>query len=294
MRPDIQVERACHSLRQVVEARRDTVDRLVAGADYLDCVWLRCRVSRSLGTTTSLLGGGLTIAGGVLALATAGTATPLLLAGLATSSAGTAANIGTGLMEKVVNSRQVKQLDTAFERDREVVEKLAGQLGRLEQWCGREEGRVVEVTTMLGEDHLLLHLLREAMRTQKEKADAVTSTSPLSSPSQDSAPSAARTLLTQGSRDGLNVSLVNSGVVVESSKVIGQNSFKATGQVCPPFMPGFQHIPDCGWIVCGLLCLGRHRPGPEYRGPSEEGGQLCGQGAAWQGGHLGDRPAGHL
>jgi hypothetical protein len=44
----------------------------------------RCKISRSLGTSASVVGGSLTIAGGVLTVTTAGAAAPLLIAGIAT------------------------------------------------------------------------------------------------------------------------------------------------------------------------------------------------------------------
>ena len=39
------------------------------------------QVSKTMGTSVSLVGGGLTIAGGILTVATAGVATPVLIAG---------------------------------------------------------------------------------------------------------------------------------------------------------------------------------------------------------------------
>ena len=57
------------------------------------------------------MGGGLTLAGGILTTLTAGAAAPVLIAGLATSSLGAAANIGTGITERVLNSRQFKEMN---------------------------------------------------------------------------------------------------------------------------------------------------------------------------------------
>ena len=65
----------------------------------------RCRMTRSMGTSASVVGGSLTIAGGILTLTTAGAAAPLLIAGIATSSAGAATNIGTSVVERTINSR---------------------------------------------------------------------------------------------------------------------------------------------------------------------------------------------
>ena len=45
---------------------------------------------------------------GILTTLTAGAAAPVLIAGIATSSVGAATNIGTSLVEKAVNSKQVR------------------------------------------------------------------------------------------------------------------------------------------------------------------------------------------
>ena len=60
-----------------------------------------------MGTSASVIGGSLTIAGGILTLTTAGAAAPLFIAGIATSSVGAATNIGTSIIEKAINSKQV-------------------------------------------------------------------------------------------------------------------------------------------------------------------------------------------
>jgi len=216
-------------------------------------------VSKTVGTSTSIIGGGLTIAGGIMTLATAGAGAPILIAGIATSSVGAASNIGTSLVEKVVNSRQVKELNTAFGRDRELVEKLAGQVGSLEKFG--ESGRRVELletaARLLGDHHLLLHIIKGAVAgepTFLQEATTTSASTAASSPTPqegsdsprsrvgddqekpyislvESRPSSTKTLLTQTSSDTVAYSPLDSGVIVESGKVIGQNSFKAAGQV---------------------------------------------------------------
>ena len=119
------------SVRQLVDARTETIQKLRASAAYLDSVWLRCRVSRTLGSSASVVGGGLTIAGGVLTTLTAGAAAPVLIAGLATSSLGAATNIGASLVEKIVNSKQIREMNAAFQRDKEITLKLESQLDHM-------------------------------------------------------------------------------------------------------------------------------------------------------------------
>ena len=73
----------------------------------MNCLQPRCKIGRGVGTSASVVGGSLTIAGGILTLTTAGAAAPLLIAGIATSSVGAATNIGTSIIEKAINSKQV-------------------------------------------------------------------------------------------------------------------------------------------------------------------------------------------
>merc|ERR1719410_1776435 len=89
---------------------------------------MRCRVTKTMGTSTSILGGGLTIAGRILTTLAAGAAAPVLIAGLATSSVGAATNIGTSMVEKILNSRQIKEMNAAFERDKDITLKLEAQI----------------------------------------------------------------------------------------------------------------------------------------------------------------------
>ena len=150
------------SVRQLVHARMDTIAKLRASAVYLDSIWLRCRLSRTMGTSASVVGGGLTIAGGILTTLTAGAAAPVLIAGIATSSVGAATNIGTSLVEKILNSRQVKEMNAAFERDKDITLKLEDQIEDIKHYKDSAHLSVllVLVQQLLGPDHLLITILR--------------------------------------------------------------------------------------------------------------------------------------
>merc|ERR1712130_916354 len=111
---------------------------------------------------------------------------------------------------------------------------------------------------LLGEHHLLLHIIRGAVAGEPSYLEQATATedqmsntasaaslkvegeSPRSQGEDqeksyislvESRPSSTKTLLTQTSSDTVAYSPLDSGVIVESGKVIGQNSFKAAGQV---------------------------------------------------------------
>ena len=147
-----EVLQLCENVQALVDARHDTIDKVRASAEYLDSIWLRCRVSKTMGTSVSVVGGGLTIAGGILTTLTAGAAAPVLIAGIATSSVGAATNIGTSLVEKILNSKQVKDMNAAFERDKEITLKLEHQLDVIKtyQTSSNIENLLQHVTNVLG------------------------------------------------------------------------------------------------------------------------------------------------
>lgn len=149
-------------IRQLIDARKDTIEKLRGSADYLDSIWLRCRVSRSVGTSASLFGGGLTIAGGILTLATLGAAAPVLIAGIATSSVGAATNIGTTVVEKILNSKQIKDMNEALNRDREITLKIEGQIEDMRRYKESAYLTVLldDIQKMLGPNHVLAAILQ--------------------------------------------------------------------------------------------------------------------------------------
>ena len=49
----LQVCQLCTAVSQLAAARRDTVVRLLAGAEFLDSVWAGCRLGRVAGTGVS-------------------------------------------------------------------------------------------------------------------------------------------------------------------------------------------------------------------------------------------------
>ena len=158
-----EVLQLCDLVQQLVEARHVTIARVRASADYLDNLWLRCKVSKTMGTSTSIVGGGLTIAGGILTTLTAGAAAPVLIAGIATSSVGAATNIGTSLVEKILNSKQVKDMNAAFQRDKEITLKLEHQLDVIKHYKSSPNiaGLLDHVADILGiqrETKISLHL----------------------------------------------------------------------------------------------------------------------------------------
>jgi len=216
-----EVRNICATIQLVVVARQDTIAKLERAADYLDSVWLRCRVSKTMGTSVSLVGGGLTIAGGILTIATAGVATPVLIAGIATSSVGAATNIGTSIVEKLLNSKQIKDLNAAFERDKMLTTKFERQIEEVKRHQDSPHLSLLyySIKQFLGADHLLMAILKEVLLSALVNVNGEEEILEMAS------------LMKQESKDGVQYNPLDAGALVEGGKVIGQNSFKMAGQV---------------------------------------------------------------
>ena len=50
------------------------------------------------------------------------------------SSVGAATNIGTSVAEKILNSKQIKEMNEAFARDKEITRKFESQLEDIKQY----------------------------------------------------------------------------------------------------------------------------------------------------------------
>ena len=178
------------------------------------------QVSKTMGTSVSLVGGGLTIAGGILTIATAGVATPVLIAGIATSSVGAAANIGTSIVEKLLNSKQIKELNVAFDRDKMLTTKFERQIEEVKRHRDSPHLSLLyySIKQFLGQGHLLMAVLKEVLLSGLAEAGGKEAgDQPY--------------LLKQESKEGVTFNPLDAGALVEGGKVIGQNSFRMAGQV---------------------------------------------------------------
>jgi len=214
------INNMCSTILLLVAARKETISKLLMSAAYLDGVWLRCRVSKTMGTSVSMVGGGLTIAGGILTTLTAGLAAPLLIAGVATSSVGAATNIGTGVVEKILNSKEIKEMNAAFERDKEITKKFEQQLEDINRYkvSSNIEQLFHMIKNQLDDNHIILPLLRSILL--EDRLDQTAIKKGLNSKSAE-----------ETSPTKNKVNSVDPGIFVESGKVIGQNSFRFAGQV---------------------------------------------------------------
>ena len=90
---------------------RETIRSLRTAAKKLDNVWRDCKTAHAVGTSVGIVGGLLSIGGGIATVMTAGTATPLLVAGLSLGGAGATTNIGAAAVEALINSAEIKKAE---------------------------------------------------------------------------------------------------------------------------------------------------------------------------------------
>ena len=122
---------------------KKTIKSFRAAAKKLDGVWKDCKISHAVGTSFGMLGGLLTIGGGIATLLTAGGATPLLIAGLCVGGAGATTNLGTAIAEAVINSAEIKEAEKHLG---ETIDSV------------NEVNRIVQEVLMIKERARLIHI----------------------------------------------------------------------------------------------------------------------------------------
>ena len=98
---------------------------------FAESVSRKTGIAKAVGSGSGAFAGGLTLVGGILTIASAGTALPVLLAG---TGIGLAAGIGGGaaaVAEKILNSRQLKQAQASIEADKEATSHLEEDIIKL-------------------------------------------------------------------------------------------------------------------------------------------------------------------
>ena len=125
-------------------------------------------------------------------------------------------------MEKLLNSKQIKDLNAAFERDKMLTMKFERQIEEVKRHQDSPHLSLLyySIKQFLGADHLLMAILKEVLvevlvdvKGEEEKKEMAS---------------------LMNSKDGVQYNPLDAGALVEGGKVIGQNSFKMAGQVCSP------------------------------------------------------------
>ena len=100
---------------------KQTIRTFRRAAKKLDDVQRDCKTAHAIGTSAGIAGGLLSIAGGVATLMTAGIASPLFLAGLVVGGAGATTNIGAAIVEKMINSAEIKEAEKQLAKTRDSI-----------------------------------------------------------------------------------------------------------------------------------------------------------------------------
>ena len=119
-----QVQELGQQFTKANEKIRKAAKKLRQTADYLDEVYRDCKIASATGSGASIVGGLLTIGGGVASLMTAGAASPLLIAGLSITLAGAGTNLGTAAVEAIINSSQIKDAQSAVDEAQTAIAKV--------------------------------------------------------------------------------------------------------------------------------------------------------------------------
>jgi len=99
------------------EVRRRTIERLREIADYMNHLDRKTGIVKLVGSGGGALAGGLTIAGGVMTVLSAGAAMPIMLAGAGLGLASGVTGGAAAITNKVLSSQQMTEVETAMEVD---------------------------------------------------------------------------------------------------------------------------------------------------------------------------------
>lgn len=88
---------------------KDTTSSLRAVADKLDKIHNGCNIARVSGSSAGILGGILTIGGGVAAILTVGAARPLFVVGIGVGAADVGTNLSVSIVERSIMSTEIKK-----------------------------------------------------------------------------------------------------------------------------------------------------------------------------------------
>ena len=108
----------------------------------LDKVLMKTKIAKVVGLSGGAIGGGLTMLGGALTIATAGAALPVFIAG---TSICLASGIGEGaaaISEKIIKSKQLKEAQEAIDADKEATSLLEQDIS-----CVQSNKKVLNMMT---------------------------------------------------------------------------------------------------------------------------------------------------
>ena len=161
-----EVNAVAENVREMNVAVGSTIKNLRSSADYLDQVWKDCKFASAAGSSAGILGGLLTVGGGVATVMTAGVAAPLLIAGTAFGAAGACTNLGANIVEACINSSLIREADGAVENANRAINNVREKIRLLKN--GKSQARLLFVAglaaRMLGPNHLAVTFVQGLLR----------------------------------------------------------------------------------------------------------------------------------
>jgi len=110
------------------EVRQKTIESLRDIAEYMDSVTHRTGLAKIVGSGGGILAGGLTLAGGVMTILTAGAAAPVLIAGASLGLASGITGASASITKKILASQQMKKVEVAIEVDSAATSQLVTEV----------------------------------------------------------------------------------------------------------------------------------------------------------------------
>ena len=109
---------------------KEAVQSLRATADKLNEAWSDGKIIRIGGTSVGLVGGVLTIIGGVATVMTLGAATPLLVTGISFGVIGAGTNIAGNIKESRINSKEIEKADSDLKEALDIIKNVKGTIDK--------------------------------------------------------------------------------------------------------------------------------------------------------------------
>ncbi len=146
-------------------AKRNAIEHLNVTAGYLDKVWRDRRIASVAGNSAGILGGVMTIGGGIATVLTAGAAAPLLIAGFTLGAAGAVTSIGTAAIEAAIHSNQLQEAEKTLQGAHEFTTKVKEQI---QGW--KESKNTLRLCflanlaiTLFGPNHIVAMLIKSVL-----------------------------------------------------------------------------------------------------------------------------------
>ena len=131
---------------RMVCTAKNTVQSLRLAAYKLDEYWKDCTAARAFGTGAAIVGGLLTLAGGIATVMSAGTAVPLLVFGTVVGGAGTGTNVVARLLEASKNSEEIKKAEKDL---KQTLKNINDVNNTVRKWLNRKDKASVLFTCRL-------------------------------------------------------------------------------------------------------------------------------------------------